>query len=177
MRSSSPFPQPSPGRIEPRGFFSGVQIRPIIAGAVVDYLATYVLTMFYLVFFYMREAFEKGGVTEKEIQEALERLLSSEDGVLTLVIIGTLGTVIGGYIAGRTASAEETKHGALVGAVSLALGLLQSAAAGEARPVPEWLELLGYALAIPAGAAGGALAQGQSKIWFGKTASGSGPRA
>ena len=31
-----------PAPIEPAGFFTGVRIRPIIVGVVVDYIATYV---------------------------------------------------------------------------------------------------------------------------------------
>ena len=96
-----------PRPIEPRGFFTGVKIRPII--------------------------------------------------------IGALCTILGGYLAGWLARAEEIKHGALVGAVSLIIGFLQSGMAGEASPVPYWHELLGYLLAIPAGALGGSLAQGRAR--------------
>jgi hypothetical protein len=36
-----------PSPVEPTGFFTGVQIRPIIVGVVVDYIATYAGTYAY----------------------------------------------------------------------------------------------------------------------------------
>jgi len=156
-------PQESvPRPIEPRGFFTGVKIRPIIIGAVVDYVATYALIMLYLIVFYLKDSLEKG-LSEEAIERALEQALSSQEGLLALIVIGAFCTALGGYFAGRLAKAEEVKHGALVGAVSLIVGVLQSGMAGEGSPVPYWHELLGYVLAIPAGALGGSFAQGRAK--------------
>jgi len=152
-----------PRPIEPRGFFTGVKIRPIIIGAVVDYVATYALITLYLIVHYMKEPLEKGGLSAEALQEALKEMLSSQEGLLALLVIGALCTVLGGYLAGRIAGTEEVKHGVLVGAVSLIIGFLQSGMAGEASPVPYWHELLGYLLAIPAGALGGSLAQGRAR--------------
>jgi len=152
-----------PRPIEPRGFFTGVRIRPIIIGAVVDYAATYALITLYLILVYMKEPLEKGGVPAEAFQEALKEMLSSQEGLLDLLIIGALCTILGGYLAGRIAGTEEVKHGALVGAVSLIIGILQTGLAGEASPVPYWHELLGYLLAIPAGALGGFFAQGRAR--------------
>ncbi len=152
-----------PHPIEPRGFFAGVQIRPIIVGAVVDYVATYALIMVYLIVHYMKEPLEKGGMPEEAIERALKEMLSSQEGLLALIVIGAFCTALGGYVAGRLAKAEEVKHGALVGAVSLIVGIVQTGMAGEASPVPYWHELLGYVLAIPAGAMGGSFAQGRAK--------------
>ena len=152
-----------PRPIEPRGFFTGVKIRPIIIGAVVDYVATYALITLYLIVVYMKEPLEKGGVPAEALQEALKEMLSSQEGLLDLLIIGALCTVLGCYIAGRLAKAEEIKYGALVGAASLIIGFLQSGMAGEPSPVPYWHELLGYLLAIPAGALGGSLAQRRAR--------------
>ncbi len=153
-----------PPPIEPRGFFAGVQIRPIIIGAVVDYVATHVLIMLYLVVYYMKDTLEKGGLHEEAIEKALKEMLSSQEGLLALIVVGALCTALGGYVAGRLAKAEEVKHGALVGAVSLILGVLQTGMAGEGSLVPYWYELLGYVLAIPAGALGGSFAQGRAKL-------------
>lgn len=155
-------PQESiPPPLGPRGFFSGVQIRPIIIGAVVDYIATHVLILLYLIVYYIKDPLEKGGLPEEAIEKALKEMLSSREALLALIVIGALCTVLGGYVAGRLAKAEEVKHGALVGAVSLIVGVLQTGMAGEGSPVPYWHELLGYVLAIPAGALGGSLARGQ----------------
>jgi hypothetical protein len=151
-------PQTPPPPLEPRGFFSGIRVRPVILGAVVDYMATQVLIVLYL----FASLEKNGGVSEEALEEALRNTLASQEGLFTLLLIGVLGTILGGYIAGRMAKTEETKHGALVGAVSLILGALLAGAAGAASPVPYWYELLGYVLAIPVGALGGYLAQGTS---------------
>lgn len=157
-------PQESiPPPLGPRGFFTGVQIRPIIIGAVVDYVATYVLITLYLIVFYMKEPLEKGGLPEEALEKALKEMISSQEGLLALLVIGALCTALGGYIAGRIAKAEKVKHGALVGAVSLIVGVLQTVIAGEGSPVPYGYELLGYVLAIPAGALGGSFAQGRAR--------------
>ncbi len=154
---------PLPVPTGPRGFFTGVQIRPIIIGAVVDYVATYVLVMLYAIVYYVKDPLEKGGLPEEAIEKALQEMISSQEGLLALLVIGAVCTALGGYVAGRLAKADPVKHGALVGAVSLIVGALQSGMAGEGSLVPDWHLFLGYILAIPAGALGGSLAGGWAK--------------
>ena len=36
-----------PAPVQPTGFFTGVQVRPIIIGVVIDYVATYAFTYIY----------------------------------------------------------------------------------------------------------------------------------
>jgi hypothetical protein len=165
-------PQPSiPPPIGPKGFFTGIKIRPVIVGAVVDFLGTYLATTLYFAVFFLRDVVEKSGASEEAAQEAFQKMLSSPEALLTMFLIGLLGTVLGGYVAGRTAKTEETKHGALVGAVSLVVGLLHSGATGESA-VPYWYELLGYIVTIPAGALGGSLAlsRNQTPVTDGRNA-------
>jgi len=159
MARDQPPREPIPPPLQPRGFFTGVKIRPIIAGVVVDYIATSVLVMAYLIFYYMKGAPEDGGLPEEALEKAFKEMLSSPEGLLAIIAIGTFCTALGGYVAGRLAGAEETKHGALVGAASLILGALQAAMIGGENTIPQGYELLGYALAIPAGALGGYFAQ------------------
>ena len=147
------------GPVEPRGFFTGVKIWPVAVGAIVDYLATFVVVMAYLIMYYVKEPLESGGLPEDVIDRAFREMVSSQEGLVALLVIGALCTVLGGYVAGRLAKAEEVKHGALVGAVSLVLGALQSGMVGEETPIPQWVQLLGYILAIPSGALGGWLAK------------------
>lgn len=152
-------PEPAPRPIGPAGFFTGVKLRPVIAGVIVDYVATYVLGMVYLIVFYQKE-FSKGGRTfEEAVEKALDQMLSSPEGLLALGIIGAVGTALGGYVAGRLAQAHEVKHGALVGLVSLILGVLQASVTGQPIPLPYWYELLAYIIAVPAGALGGYFAR------------------
>jgi putative membrane protein (TIGR04086 family) len=152
---------PAPPPIHPKGFFSGIQILPIVAGAVVDYIATFVGAVLYMGFFYMGDP-EKSAGSEKAAEQAFQEMLAAPEGLLTMFLIGILGTVLGGYVAGRLAKNEEIKHGALVGAVGIILGLVQSSMTATSA-VPPWYEFLGYVLMIPAGALGGSIAQGRAK--------------
>lgn len=151
--------EPIPPPIGPRGFFTGVEIRPIIAGVVSDYVATIVFGFLYLLTYVPRELFENGGLSEEALDKAAKEMMTSPDGLLSLAIIGAFATALGGYIAGRMAKGEKIKHGALVGFVSLVLGIIITAASSEGNPVPYWYELLTYILPIPAGALGGFFAE------------------
>ncbi|HWP22917.1 MAG TPA: TIGR04086 family membrane protein, partial [Candidatus Binatia bacterium] len=74
------------------------------------------------------------------------------------LILGSLGTVIGGFYAGYKAGTLEMKHGALVGIGSIILGLVLGAGSSD-NPMPEWFMALSFAAAIPAGALGGFFAE------------------
>ncbi|MBI2359633.1 MAG: hypothetical protein HYV04_12165 [Deltaproteobacteria bacterium] len=157
-------PQQPPPKIEPRGFFAGVKIRPIIAGAVVDYLATYVFTFLYLIFFFMKEPLEGGGPSQEAFEKAVNEMLSSPEALVALSLIGALCTALGGYVAARLARAEHIKHGALVGAVSLVIGALQMSAVEAGYSLPYWYEIVAYIVTIPAGALGGFFAQTEKEM-------------
>jgi putative membrane protein (TIGR04086 family) len=73
------------------------------------------------------------------------------------LLIGCLGTAIGGFYAAYKAGVLEMKHGALVGVGSILLGLIMQP--GSEREVPDWFLGLSLAAAIPAGAIGGFVAE------------------
>ena len=106
---------PAPRPTAPRGFFTGVGIRPIIIGAVVDYVATYLLVMLYVIVYYVKDPLEKGGLPEEAIEKALQQMIASQEGLLALIVIGAFCTALGGYVAGRLAKTDAVKHGALGG--------------------------------------------------------------
>lgn len=161
-------PQESiPPPIGPRGFFTGVRIRPIIVGVIVDHVATYVLTILYLIAYFLKEPLGET-LSEEAIQKALNEALSSPEGLVSLGIIGAFCTALGGYAAGRLAKVDEVKHGALVGLASLIFGVVQKTMAGAGVPVPYWYDLLAYIIAIPAGALGGFFAQGSGGRGIGR---------
>lgn len=155
----------APPPIEPTGFFTGIQFRPIIAGVIVDTIATIALTTLYYTFFVAKEAAEQLGAPP---EDAFAQYWSSADGLMMSLILGSLGTVIGGFYAGYKAGALEMKHGALVGVGSIILGLVLGAGGSE-NQLPEWFMALSFAAAIPAGAIGGFFAE------MFKNAVGSGP--
>jgi hypothetical protein len=148
-RSTTP---PSP--IEPTGFLTGIQIRPIIGGIIVDTIATFAMFNLYYWFFVAKELAGQDDAAE----EALSQYLSSSEGLMASLLLGSLGTVIGGFYAAYKAGTLEMKHGALVGIGSIVLGLFMQAA-GLLGESPEWFMALSFAAAIPAGALGGFLAE------------------
>jgi len=168
--STSP---PSP--IEPTGFFTGIKFRPIIGGVVVDTIATIALTTLYYSFFVAKDLAAQGGGAA---EDAFSRYWNTSDGLMMSLMLGSLGTVIGGFYAGYKAGMLEMKHGALVGIGSIILGLILQSGGSESE-LPQWFMALSFAAAIPAGAIGGFFAE-MFKNAFGAArppTSGSWPRA
>lgn len=143
-----------PSSIEPTGFFTGIQFRPIIGGVVVDVLATIALVNAYYWFFIAKDLAAQGGAAE----DAYSQYFNSSEGLMASLLLGSLGTVIGGFYAGYKAGSLEMKHGALVGIGSIILGFILQFVEPE-TPLPEWFMALSAAAAIPAGALGGFFAE------------------
>ena len=144
-----------PAPVEPTGFFTGVQIRPIIVGVVVDYIATYAGTYAYFFIYLAKELSKQGEVTGEQIR----RYMTSPEGLMIGFVIGTLATALGGVVAARKAGTLEVKHGTLVGICSLALSFLEQSLQEESLPLPEWFRFLSILAIVPAGALGGFLAE------------------
>jgi putative membrane protein (TIGR04086 family) len=141
--------------IEPTGFFTGIEIRPIIAGVVVDYIATYAAIYAYFFVYLPKELSKRGEVTPEIIGE----YMLSTEGLLIGFAIGALGTALGGFVAGYKATRLEIKHGGFVGVGSLVVSFLEQALQEDPSQVPEWFRLLSLLAIIPAGALGGYAAQ------------------
>jgi len=131
-----------PSPVHPTGFFTGVQVRPVIIGVVVDYVATSV--MIYAYFF---------------VYLANQLYMTTTEGLLIGFAIGTLGTAIGGFVAARKAGNFEIKHGAFVGLGSLIVSFIEELLREEFIPLPEWFRFLSVVAIIPAGAFGGYVAE------------------
>jgi putative membrane protein (TIGR04086 family) len=144
--------KPSP--IEPMGFFSGIQIRPVILGVVVDTIATMALTTLYYTFYVAKDLAEKGAATD----DAFAAYWVSSEGLLASLLLGSLGTLMGGFYAAYKAGTLHMKHGALVGIGSIILALVLQFGDSETS-LPEWFMGLSFAAAIPAGALGGFFAE------------------
>lgn len=148
-----------PTPVQPEGFFTGVQIFPVIVGVVVDYIATYVVMYGYLSFYVVPELWKKGEVSEDTLARYLTQYITSPEGLAVAFIIGTVCTALGGFVAARRAGSFEIKHGAFVGLGSLIVAFVEQALQQQAVPLPEWFRLLSVAAIIPAGALGGFVAQ------------------
>jgi putative membrane protein (TIGR04086 family) len=146
--------QANPPPIEPTGFFTGIQFRPIIAGVVLDTIVTIVMVTAYYYGVVARGMPSEGEAAE----EAFAQYWNSVDGLMVSLMLGSLGTMIGGFYAAYKVGALEMKHGALVGIGSILLGLVLQAGGSE-RQAPEWFMALSLVAAIPAGALGGFFAE------------------
>ena len=146
-------PGSPPKPIEPTGFFTGIQIRPIIMGAVVDLIATIALVAFYYRFYVAQ-----GSGAAEGFDEEMAKYWVSGDGLVASLLLGSLGTFIGGFYAAYKAGTLEMKHGALVGLCSIIVGLLMHPSGSE-NQAPEWFLALSLAAAMPAGALGGLFAE------------------
>jgi hypothetical protein len=149
-------PRQNPHRpVEPTGFFTGIQIRPIIAGIVVDYIATYAAMYAFFFMYLANQLSKKGEVTSELIAE----YMSSPEGLMIGFVIGALGTAVGGFVAGYKAGRLEMKHGAFVGVGSLLVSFFEQALQEEPMQLPEWFRALSILAIIPAGALGGYAAE------------------
>ena len=154
-QNSRPLPNTPPPPIEPTGFFTGIQFRPIIAGIVVDTVATIVLVTAYYTLVVAKELPVPDGTSA---EDAFAQYWSSSEGLMASLLIGSLGTLIGGFYAAYKAGTLEMKHGAMVGIGSILLGLLLQTGGSE-REMPDWFMALSLVAAIPAGALGGFFAE------------------
>jgi len=145
----------TPSPVHPTGFFTGVQIRPVILGVIVDYIATYAGMYAYFFLYLANKLSEQGELS----QEALADYMMSHEGLMIGFIIGALGTVLGGFIAAQKAGKFHIKHGAFVGLGSLTLSFIEEMLRGESMPMPEWFRALSILSIIPAGALGGYVAE------------------
>lgn len=159
MQFEPPRPNMPPTPVQPTGFFTGVQIFPVIVGVVVDYIATYVVMYGYLFLYLAPELSKKGEVTEDTLLRYLTQYMTSPEGLAVAFVIGTACTALGGFVAARRAGSFEIKHGAFVGLGSLIVAFIEQASQQEAVPIPEWFRLLSVAAIIPAGALGGFVAE------------------
>lgn len=139
-----------PAPIEPTGFFTGIQLRPVITGVMLDTIATYVLGALYFTF-----AVAKGAATD---EDAVAAYWLTSEGLMASLLLGSLGTAIGGFYAGYKAGRLEMKHGGLVGIGSIIFGLLMELGVADSE-LPEWFIGLSLTAAIPAGVLGGFLAE------------------
>ncbi len=149
------FPTPPPA-IEPTSFLSGLRPLPILYGALVDHVATLLAgTVLFAVFAVDRSI----DLTEEISDEALAEILASPEFLLCSFIVGALCSVLGGYLGARRAGCQHARHGAFIGLTSILIGLLLFVLPPAAGPAPLWYDLLGAAVVIPCGAAGGWLAE------------------
>ncbi len=84
-------------------------------------------------------------------EEALKALNEDTGALIWSLLIGTVSTIIGGFIAARFGKLAPYKNSAVVGVIGLIAGVLLG---GDA---PLWFNIIGFASVIPAALLGGYL--------------------
>ena len=121
-----------------------LRFKAICWGVIVDITGTLIVaTALFL-------ALASSGVPEVEIDTRMRGF----SGLMLMLILGLGFTLIGGYVAGRTAGRFEILHGAIVAGIGLVLGLFF-----REPGLPLWYEMVSFAAVIPVGMAGGYIAR------------------
>ena len=74
MQSRPPEANNPPPPIEPTGFFTGIKIRPVIIGVVVDIVATMMLSTLYYFIFVAKQLSDSGAMSETLDGVRIERV-------------------------------------------------------------------------------------------------------
>jgi hypothetical protein len=121
-----------------------LRFKAILLGVLVDTTGT--LTVATALFFSMASA----GIPEAEI---IVRM-GGFSGLMLMLIFGLSFTLVGGYVAGRTAGQIEILHGAIVAGIGMLLGLFF-----REPNLPLWYEIVSFSAMIPLGMTGGYIAR------------------
>jgi len=124
--------------------FSDIKFKAVIVGAIVDNAGTLLLMTF------LAAALVSTGLSEDEVMSRMK----STNGLLLGLIVGLSCTVLGGFFAGRLARRAEVLHGALVAVAGMIIAWIF-----RESGTPLWFDIAGFAAMLPAGIAGGHLAQ------------------
>jgi hypothetical protein len=123
---------------------SDIKFKAVIVGAIVDNAGTLLLMTF------LAAALVSTGLSADEVMGRMR----STSGLLLGLIVGLSFTGLGGYFAGRMAGRAEVMHGVLVAVLGMVVALIF-----REGGVPVWFDIAGFAGMLPAGMAGGYLAQ------------------
>ena len=124
--------------------FSDIKFKAVIIGAVADNAGTLLLMTI------LAAALVSTGLSENEVMSRMK----STNGLLLGLILGLGCTVLGGFFAGKIAGRAEVLHGALVAIAGMVMALIF-----RESGTPLWFDIAGLVGMLPAGMAGGHLAQ------------------
>lgn len=132
------------------------ELRPwaVLIGSLVDNLGT---TLWGLAWFAMRGVPVASETPPAELQRGIDTLMQSTADAAALLAIGMGFVVIGAYAGGRLAKNAPMLNGFAVSVVSLVVSIINEFLGTGAAPL--WYSIIGYALVLPAGWAGGVLAR------------------
>ena len=121
-----------------------LRFKAILWGVLVDTIGTLIVATALVL------ALAASGIPEAEITARMHGF----SGLMLMLILGLGFTLIGGYVAGRTAGRFEILHSAIVAGIGLIMGLFF-----REPGLPLWYETVSFAAMIPIGMAGGYIAR------------------
>lgn len=124
--------------------FSDIKLKALIVGIIADNAGTLLLMTI------LAAALMSTGLSEDEVMNRMK----STSGLLLGLILGLSCTVLGGFFAGKIAGRAEVLHGVLVAIAGMAMALIF-----RESGTPLWFDIAGLVGMLPAGMAGGHLAQ------------------
>lgn len=145
-----------PPSIEPTGIFEGISPGAIVLGVIVDTVAT-IISGFALLFVFGRSVIGKSGGDVPD--NAFDAIVTSPSFLLASLVVGILCTILGAFVGARRAACHHVRHGAWIAVGSAVVSLVSYATSAQGEPNPLWFDIVGFTLIIPAGVAGGLLAQ------------------
>jgi hypothetical protein len=123
----------------------------IAVGIAVDVVLSVVLVLGVAIFMFST------GMVKEDDDAALEGWLNHPGFLAMEFVLSVLPTVLAGFIAGRMAKREQTRHALWVGVVMLALYAILTFIPMDGPSEPLWFDLLSLVVVIPAALAGGHL--------------------
>lgn len=127
----------------------------IAAGAIVD-LAGSLVTVVLVIFAAMVVAGAQGHSLQDNI---VEEWSDDTAYLITLLVVGGLWVVAGGFTAGKVARRDHVRHAAWTGVLTFAIGTLFVLLPSPDGPQPPWwYDAVGLLLTVPSAIAGGYLA-------------------
>jgi hypothetical protein len=124
--------------------FSDIKFKAVIIGAIADNAGTLLLMTL------LAAALVSTGLSEDQVMTRMK----STSGLLLGLILGLSCTVLGGFFAGKIAGQAEVLHGVLVAIAGMIMAIIF-----RETGTPLWFDVAGLAGMLPAGIAGGHLAQ------------------
>jgi hypothetical protein len=145
-----------PPSIEPTGIFDGLRPGAILLGVIVDTVATIISGMVLLFVFAPQAAWQQNGNVPDEMIDAI---VTSPTFLIASLVVGISCTVLGAFVGARRAACFHVRHGGWIAVGSAVVALVSYAVSAQGEPNPLWFDIVGFTLIIPAGVAGGLLAQ------------------
>ena len=145
-----------PPTIEPTGIFDGIRPGAILLGVIVDTVATIISGIVLLFVFAIQVTGQRDGTVP---DGAFEAIVTSPTFLLASLVVGISCTILGAFVGARRAACFHVRHGAWIAVGSAVVALASYAVSAQGEPNPLWFDIVGFTLIIPAGIAGGLLAQ------------------